>query len=331
VAAIRSDFLAPLRASCSRGGSKIALYGLSNAAAAAALTTCSSASPNACASSVSARGDFESAQLAFSHLLRMRDYLATANLSLPANAQAFCALAVDVLGPMMAPGKYSNVGWCAAQALCPAQLACADTSCCPCAGQAVETAAQVQARLAQAKLDAIAVWRNNYSQAMSALDWDPQAAAQDAIAAGKEFIPGSNPELTNSIPLEAGRHRFVAFNLAFTFPVGPIPVTMEIELAGSWGLDAELQLEGSFEEDPFARAGAALVPGMDVQVLAFAGINLGFAQVGIGGELTLIEIGRDSVRLRLRRVHPSRPGPAAARGSPGHRRPGRQLVKTPPT
>jgi hypothetical protein len=89
---------------------------------------------------------------------------------------------------------------------------------------------------------------------------------------------------------------------------------MSIELAGSWGLEAKLELLGQFDprssQDLFARAGASAVPALDVQALAFAGVDVGFAQVGIGGELTLIDIEmpiRGGGEVRGERIPDTRP------------------------
>ncbi len=257
--------------------------------------------------------DFDSAQVAQAQLLQVRDFLRSHDLSdltdpaAQIDAQALCERTMPILGEKMGlPGEYRTADWCKPVPLCEAQLNCIPRAdfpfgTCSCSGDfdgnsspIVETPQQAAARFQKVVNDAIAVWKKNLEGELAKFGGDPRAALAQAIAPVTGQLPGSNEQLVREIPLRAGRHRFVAFNLAFTFPVGPVPVTMEIELAGSWGVEGNLELEGQFdplsEQDLYARAGASIVPGMDIQALAFAGIDVGFAQVGIGGDLTLIDL-----------------------------------------
>jgi len=286
------------------------------------------------ADQIDAIGDaFDTAQVAQGQLLQVRDFLRSHDLSdltdplAKADAKDLCVRAMTILGSQMGvPGEYKSVDWCKPEPLCEAELNCsplpeAPFGTCGCGGlfggevsPIAETSQQAATRFQKVVTDAIEVWKKNLEGELAKFGGDPQEALAQAIAPVTGQLPGTNEQLARDIPLKAGRHRFVAFNLAFTFPVGPVPVTMEIELAGSWGVDANLELEGQFdprsEEDLFARAGASIVPGMDIQVLAFAGIDIGFAQVGIGGDLTLIDLEipiRGGGEVRGERIPDTRP------------------------
>lgn len=263
---------------------------------------------------------FAKAQIAQSQLLTVRDFLASHDLSDVTteagkkSANELCMLAVDILGAKMG---YKTRFLCNTSPTCQTQRSCDDSlsgNClCP-ASEVKETADEVTARLQKAVTDSIAVWQKNLTDELNKFGGDPQQALANAIASIKNQMPGTNANLKPEIPLKAGRHRFAALSFAFTFPVGPVPVTMEIELAGSWGLQAKLELQGQFDprstQDMFARAGASVIPGMDIQALAFAGVNVGFAQVGIGGELTLIDLEipiRGGGEVRGERIPDTRP------------------------
>lgn len=232
----------------------------------------------------------ERAQQSFADLLMMRDVLASNDIVGDADlGNELCELAKNVTEvDFTVFGENELFNPCEPDPQCLA-VTCTGSLDFLCTCDVEETAAQAAARFAQVVDRSMAAWQEAYASELAALG-DPEAAVDGALAPILSQLPGNNPDLATDIPLEAARHRFSAFRYSFTFPVGPIPVTMEIELAGSWGVDAQLELDSDLQDELFARAGAAVVPGMDVQALAFAGISLGFASVGIGGELTLIEI-----------------------------------------
>lgn len=265
---------------------------------------------------------FKAAQIAQSQLFAVRDFLASHDLSdlstdaAKASGQQLCELAQNILGEKMGASGYKTHYLCSLGQMCAKQLACDDdVGDCFCAdGDTKESPEAVTARFRQAVTDAVEVWQKNLTSELNKFGGDPQAALAAAMALIKDQVPGQNPNLDPKIPLKAGRHRFTALSFRFTFPVGPVPVTMAIELAGSWGLEAKLELQGQFDprstQDLFARAGASVVPAFDLQALAFAGIDVGFAQVGIGGELTLIDLEipiRGGGEVRGERIPDTRP------------------------
>lgn len=265
---------------------------------------------------------FKAAELAQSQLLAVRDFLASHDLSDltsdagKLNGENLCLLAVNILGPKMGATGYKTSNLCRPGKMCASLLACpSENASCECKPtDHVESSEEALARFQKAVADSIGVWEKNLTEELNRFGGDPQGALATAMALIKDQMPGTNPNLKPEIPMKAGRHRFAALKFAFTFPVGPVPVTMSIELAGSWGLDAKLELTGQFDprsnQDMYARAGASAIPALDVQALAFAGVDVGFAQVGIGGELTLIDIEmpiRGGGEVRGERIPDARP------------------------
>ena len=267
---------------------------------------------------------FKAAQLAQSQLLAVRDFLASHDLSdLTSDAakldgEKLCNLAVNILGRKMGTAGYNTDFLCSPDGQCDSHLSCPDSNgsaACDCkAMDHTESVDEAAARFQKSVTDAVGVWQTNLTDELNKFGGDPQGALAAAMALIKDQMPGTNPNLKPEIPLKAGRHRFAALKFSFTFPVGPVPVTMSIELAGSWGLEAKLELQGQFDprssQDMFARAGASAVPALDIQALAFAGVDVGFAQVGIGGELTLIDIEvpiRGGGEVRGERIPDTRP------------------------
>jgi hypothetical protein len=213
---------------------------------------------------------FAKAQVAQSRLLLIRDFLLSNDLSDlstgPAKAagENLCELAYNILGAKMGtPNQYKSAFLCSPNGLCPAQLACDDKigNCFCAAGTLPEEPDVAAARFKKSVTDAIAVWQKDLTDELNKFGGDPQGALAAAMALIKDQMPGTNPSLKPEIPLKAGRHRFAALKFAFTFPVGPVPVTMSIELAGSWGLEAKLELLGQFDprstQDLFARRGVS--------------------------------------------------------------------------
>lgn len=257
--------------------------------------------------------NLDDAQEAFSNLVWVRDVIASNDIQgNPEAGEKFCNLALSVL-PNAFPADLPNE-YCSPHVRCQPDLCgeCDEEEPPPGEGECeipLETPEEAAQRYEQAVQTALSAWKNEYQNEINALG-DPETAMQNAVAPALNELPGANSALATNVPLESARHRFSAFRYSFTFAVGPIPITMEIELAGSWGVDAAIELSADFQDELFARAGASIIPGMDVQALAYAGINLGFASAGIGGELTLVEIEipvKGGAEIRGQRIDDDRP------------------------
>lgn len=113
------------------------------------------------------------------------------------------------------------------------------------------------------------------------------AEDQVAIAQVRNAIRAHLPPET--LPFVDIRDRFSAFRYKFNYPVGPVLVIVEIELAGSWGVSGELQTQ--FQASPIeVGVKAGLRPRFDVTAIAFAGVGIGPVSVGLSGELLLLDL-----------------------------------------
>lgn len=126
-------------------------------------------------------------------------------------------------------------------------------------------------------LDYYVHYRERIAERLANID-QKSAAARDAAESA-------------TLPFLEQRHNFMADPVAVIIPIGPVPVTIEIELGGSWGIEGELI--GELEDNPSAkiRAKAELEPSVGVVAVAFAGVGLGPVRVGIAGELLLADVG----------------------------------------
>ncbi len=119
-------------------------------------------------------------------------------------------------------------------------------------------------------------------------------ANRDAVAANIAEVAAQQQTLIDQMPESVlpfiERHEsFTAFHVEFEYPVGPVSVIIEIELAGGWGITGALETQ--FAGTPAtASIKASLTPSLDVTAVAFAGIGLGPVAVGIGGELMLVDL-----------------------------------------
>jgi outer membrane protein assembly factor BamB len=96
---------------------------------------------------------------------------------------------------------------------------------------------------------------------------------------------------TPEIPLEIATHQFTGLGASMTYPVGPITVEMEIEVAGEWGLEGKLSYglvnpTPDQPDGPYARV--ELAPRASANAFAYIGVGIGGVTVGVLGELELI-------------------------------------------
>lgn len=95
--------------------------------------------------------------------------------------------------------------------------------------------------------------------------------------------------LPGSIDLLNFSRRFTAFQITMTYPIGPVTVTIEIELSGGWGVHGVL--EPALEFSPTRVGGSIeLRPTLETLAYAFAGVGVGPVSFGVSGELLLIRI-----------------------------------------
>ena len=97
---------------------------------------------------------------------------------------------------------------------------------------------------------------------------------------------------------------------AFTYPVGPVTVSIQFELVGGWGMSGDLSY--GYETPPNARveAQASIRPRFSAGVVVFAGIGIGPVVVGVEGTLILLNVQTPlhaGVRLRQNAVPDERP------------------------
>src|SRR5690606_37702717 len=106
-------------------------------------------------------------------------------------------------------------------------------------------------------------------------------------------LDGLQSEIAQSIPdsidLLNFSRRFTAFELSFTYPVGPVTVTIEIELSGGWGVHGVLV--PALEFSPMrAGGGIEMRPTLEATAFAFAGAVIGQVSVGVSGEVLLVSL-----------------------------------------
>jgi hypothetical protein len=83
---------------------------------------------------------------------------------------------------------------------------------------------------------------------------------------------------------------FTGFKFDFTYPVGPVTVSIDIELGGGWGVSGDLAYAAEAPPNAKLEATASLRPRFDTTVIIFAGIGIGPVVVGVEGELLLLEV-----------------------------------------
>ncbi|MFO7179879.1 MAG: hypothetical protein DIU78_014360 [Pseudomonadota bacterium] len=83
---------------------------------------------------------------------------------------------------------------------------------------------------------------------------------------------------------------FTGFRFDFTYPVGPVTVSVDLELVGSWGISGELRYSAQDPPNAELRTSAALGPRFDASVIVFAGVGIGPVVVGVEGQLMLVNL-----------------------------------------
>jgi hypothetical protein len=83
---------------------------------------------------------------------------------------------------------------------------------------------------------------------------------------------------------------FTGFKFDFTYPVGPVTVSIDIELDGGCGISGDLSYAAEAPPNTKLEAQASIRPRFDSTVVVFAGIGLGPVVVGVEGELLLLAV-----------------------------------------
>jgi hypothetical protein len=95
---------------------------------------------------------------------------------------------------------------------------------------------------------------------------------------------------SGELPIVDDERNFTAFDISFTYPVGPATVTVEIELVGTWGVSGSLVYGLARNPQTSIALGTAVTPKMGATVLVFAGVGFGPVSFGVGGELLIVEL-----------------------------------------
>ncbi len=86
------------------------------------------------------------------------------------------------------------------------------------------------------------------------------------------------------------QQRFTGFRFDFTYPVGPVTISVDIELSGGWGISGDLVYAAEAPPSAKLEAQAQVRPHFDATVIIFVGIGLGPVVVGVEGELVLLSV-----------------------------------------
>lgn len=137
---------------------------------------------------------------------------------------------------------------------------------------------EAQGQCTRASLEA---WITGYQNALNNVVGSGLTAIASRRAAQQKFFRG---ETSVGVPGDD----FDLLGASFTYPVGPVTISIEVDMSGSWGIDGSLTY-GLREIDQLAST-ATITPWASLNAFAYAGVGLGPVTVGILGELLLMKV-----------------------------------------